>query len=314
MPLLLGGLLLGCVQGRPTLLPPPSAEALSLLGDTLWTVPLPPGEGPIRVARLQVARDELSRRPFSLNATMVAAHRNADLGRLREAIRLYGQARGLDLFDPRPSRRRGELYLRVREFDLAMADLEHASRHLPSNQLPEVENLPGGGVAISSLQFSTAYYLGMAHYLKGDWLSARGAYRTALGVANNADDLAAALLWYFYAARRLESSREVSGILDAVNDEYAVVTRQAELRLLLSFKGVYPPDSLRLLVADSSVVQGDANYAYGVGFALLMQGRTLEAEQAFGLALRSTDWTTMPYIAAEVELARMRRTPDATEP
>src|SRR6185436_18383590 len=71
---------------------PISAQALSLLGDTLWSLPINPEEGPALVEQLNKARNRATSSPLDVNAALVVARRTADLGRLRESVELYTKA------------------------------------------------------------------------------------------------------------------------------------------------------------------------------------------------------------------------------
>jgi hypothetical protein len=70
------------VRLRPV---PSGAQGISLLGDTLWNVRIPPGEGPSLVQLLHAAQRNLLARPTDVPARMLVARRTAALGRIREA-------------------------------------------------------------------------------------------------------------------------------------------------------------------------------------------------------------------------------------
>src|SRR5262245_47252763 len=71
--------------------PPPAAQALSLLGDTLWNAPVPTIEQQVRLRALLDARRRLAAQPSDLNTKLLVARRTAEMGRLQEAIALYSE-------------------------------------------------------------------------------------------------------------------------------------------------------------------------------------------------------------------------------
>jgi hypothetical protein len=118
--------LAACGGGVRTI--PPVLEGFSLLGDTLWSVPVPVQGGRERVTRLQDARERLNQAPGNFPAAYDVARYTADLGRFSQAIELYGAASSMGGLDPRPYVRRGELYLLLRKIDRAVSDLRTAGR------------------------------------------------------------------------------------------------------------------------------------------------------------------------------------------
>ena len=143
------GLVAGCA---PSLrLPPPGAEARSLLGDTLWTVPVGVAEGRWRVQRLNAAREDAARRPGNFQPALDVAGHTAGLGRLRQAYELYGEAMLLEPLDPRPRLRRGELLLQLRELMAAREELVVAERLARTRPRAELEPLPDGSVQVRSI-------------------------------------------------------------------------------------------------------------------------------------------------------------------
>jgi tetratricopeptide (TPR) repeat protein len=290
---------------------PPTAQALSLLGDTLWSLPLAPDEGQWRVRDLFAARQRVADRPHSSSAQLLLARRTADLGRFREAVAILTEAMAEHPTDLRVSRRRGEVLLRIREFDQAVDDLSRAARGALERNLELEYNETDEGNALvgSSLQYSALFYLGMAYYLRGDFTEARQMLGEALKRANHADEVVSATLWLFFATRRLGLHTEALRTLAAVPPDLPVETALAQYQLLLGYRGEVPQDSLLLSIEGSLTSAEQAMYGYGIGFVFLMLGRREEAALLFHRVRATSDWSALPYIAAEAELARM--TPDA---
>ena len=283
-----------------------SAEALSLLGDTLWSLPVPPADGPRLVEHLSRARNRLASSPFDVNAALVVARRTADLGRLREAVGLYTKAGELDPTDARIPRYRGEILLQLRELELAQKDFHEAAQRILGKKEESEFVETSEGLLGSTLQFNIYHLLGLTYYIKGDFVRARTTLAEAAKAATTGDDLAAAGIWLFFATRRLGSLDEARLLLRSLADSAQVTARQPELQLLLAFRGGVPYDSLHLNLHQNLPTERDALFAYGLGFALLLLRREDEAELVFEQVMTYPDWSAVPVLAAEAELARLK--------
>jgi tetratricopeptide (TPR) repeat protein len=293
---------------RPVLLPA-GVEALSLLGDTLRRPELPAATRSRHEARLAEADSMLRAHPESADALVWVGRRTAYLGRFRDAIDVF--TRGVERFpaDARFLRHRGHRFITVRELDRAAADLERAAR-LAAGRPDEVEpdGLPNArNVPTSTLQSNIRYHLGLAHYLKGDFERALPAYREDVAAAANPDMLVATSHWLYMTLRRLGRDAEAAAVLAPIRRELDVIENGTYHRLLLMYKGELPVDSLLAPSAGDNPALDDATTGYGVGNWHLYNGRPAEAERVFRRVLAGGQWASFGYIAAEAELARMRR-------
>jgi Flp pilus assembly protein TadD len=308
--LLVVGLVASCAQPptQRSIVLPVSAQALSLLGDTLWSLPIPAEEGPELVEQLNKARTRLASAPLDVNAALVVARRTADLGRLRESVDLYTKAGELNPMDARINRYRGEILLQLREFEHAQRDFQDAAGKLVGKATQvEFLNIEDGGLLGSTLQYNIYRLLGLTYYLKGDFTRARITLLEAAKAASNGDDVVAAGLWLFFSSRRLGAVEESRVILTRFTDSAAVGAREAELALLEAFRDGVSSDSLHLDLKRPFESERDALTAYGLGFALLQLGRVDEAELVFEHIRRYRDWSSIPVLAAEADLARIRK-------
>lgn len=286
-----------------------SEYVVSLVGDTLRSVPVDPRNGPALVSDLLWARGELARDPNSLSAQLRIARRTARLGRLREAVGILTKAAETKYSSPGLFRLRGEFLLQLRELDLAIADLRKAQQLLPATYIfPELPEDTLTTAVPTSLQYQSAMFLGMALYCKGDFAGAGEALVRAGNVSESGDELAQAVLWLFFTLRRTNPPEAVK-LLQLLTTDWTVSQRRAEYDLLLAYRGLVPSDSIRARAV--SVTGGDdrALYRYGIGYLLLMQNRKDEAAAWFRQARTISNWTTLPYLAAEAELVRL---PDST--
>ena len=340
---LLSALWCGCAPRtiRLTVAEGSSARAVSLLGDTLWTAPVDPRQGPQLVTQLQVARAMVSAEPLDLTAQLALARATAAIGQLREAVLLLNKTATIHYLSPRVMRQRGEVLLGLRELDQAYKDFEEAQdlletggrpsstpRSVPApgqpssrrrsrprgtdtasvhwDMTPETaEGADSTGPITTSVEFQVALHMGVIRYLQGDFLGARDLLTEAARRAMSDDDLTVAALWLFFATRRAGNLPEANEILSAVNAEWGVRVRQHELHLLLAYKGEIPTDSVQTRALNRLGGEERALYSYGIGFMLLVRGRTDEAELWLEQARTIPNWTALPYLAAEADLARL---------
>jgi tetratricopeptide (TPR) repeat protein len=298
----------GCAQRtvRYAIIAPSTAEAISLLGDTLWSLPMDAQGGPARIERLTKARTAIAKNPYGLQPQLELARSTAAIGRLRESVQLLTDAAGLYFTDPRIYRYRGELLLWLREPDLAITDLQRAGRlAIGMAPFPEYLNSPDGP-GFTTMQYQTTLLLGVALYCKGDFPAARAALLDAVKWAITGDQLAEITLWLFFAVRRIGEGDEGAEVLASVRREWAAGSRRHEIDLLLAFTGNFPSDTIR---ARALAAAGDerALYSYGIGYYLMLAaGRQDEAEPWLEQARSIRNWAALPYLAAEADLSRLR--------
>ena len=288
---------------------PAAVQAVSLLGDTLRELPLSATTRERYERQLAEARVAYEHAPENADSIIWLGRRLAYLGRIREAIDVY--SRGIELHPDNAwlYRHRGHRYLSVRELDRAIADLERATQ-LVAGSPDEVE--PDGqpnarNVPIGTLHSNIAYHLGLAYYLKGDFARAVQVYRRELTEARNDDRRVSTAHWLYMSLRRLGREREAAEVLAPIGRQMQVVENGTYHRLLLMYKGDLPPDSVLTISPGGEMSVTDATAAYGVGNWHLYNGRRAEAERIFRRILAGGQWGAFGYVAAEAELARMRR-------
>ncbi|MDO8501961.1 MAG: tetratricopeptide repeat protein [Gemmatimonadaceae bacterium] len=284
-------------------------EAISLLGDTLRTLPL---SGTTRaryerqLAETQAAYD---RTPRDADSVVWLGRRLAYLGRMREAIDVYSRGIAIHARNPWLYRHRGHRYLSVREFDRAIADFERATQLVqgkpdevePDGQ-PNARNMP-----IGTLHSNIDYHLALAHYLKGDYARALPIYRHELDNARNDDRRVSIAHWNYMALRRLGRDKEAADLLATLGGPMNVIENETYGKLLRMYRGEIPPDSVLATDASGEMSVTDATAAYGIANWHLYSGRRAEAERVFRTILAGGQWGAFGYIAAEADLARTAR-------
>ncbi len=314
--LVIGSLMLVVLEGCVThssgsiRLTSPIAQTISLLGDTLYGVPRTPPGGPERAKNIAAARDAFSRDSSRLENQLLFARTTAESGYLREAVDRYSLMMGAWSTEPRVLRERGELLFRLRQFEAALGDLRRAGLLLIGRTVvldagPIGYGPVDGSIAISTVQFQVFFLQGLALYAKGDFRGAAPVLLEAVRQAETTEDRAGALLWLFFAVRRLGDPQQAVRVLDLARPEWTQVIDTPELELLLAFKGLLPTDSIRVRAMDPGN-ESAGLLSYGLGYALLLDPeRKQDAELWLERAHRGP-WDSLAYLMAEAELARMR--------
>jgi tetratricopeptide (TPR) repeat protein len=310
---LLAVVAIAACQHAPALPPVPQAstadtasaiEAVSLLGQPLTRLALPEATRIRYEEALAEARTRHYADPGDVDGIIWLGRRTAYLGRFRDAIEIYTRGIQRHPSDARLYRHRGHRYITIRQFDRAISDLEHAAAlvagrddEIEPDGLPNARNIP-----TSTLQSNIWYHLGLAHYLKGDFARALGAYRECMKVSKNPDMLVATSHWLYMTLRRLGRTAEATDVLAPIRADLDVIENGAYHRLLLMYKGELPVDSL--LPAVSGAALDDVTTAYGVGNWYLYNGEAARAEEIFRRIVATGNWAAFGAIAAEAELAR----------
>jgi tetratricopeptide (TPR) repeat protein len=289
-------------EGRQQVLPS-GAEAISLLGDTLYTPELPENLYREYRGHLDQAVRDYRIDPEDKDAIIWLGRRLSYLGQYREAIRTFTE--GIYKYPEEPGfyRHRGHRYITLRMFDQAVSDLETAvsmMRNQPDeiepDGLPNVRNEPR-----STLHSNVWYHLGLAHYLKGDYHAAIEAYRNCLNVSGNDDMLVATLYWYYMAEKRAGNDERAGRLLELVDVEMDVIENDNYHQLLLVFKGKFDAD--KLVEASEDAFQ-NATVGYGIGNWHYINGRTERAFRIWNEVLETGQWPAFGFIASETEIAR----------
>jgi len=284
---------------------PGGAQAVSLLGDTLYPVAAAADVQQQREQELADARAAYEAQPDDADAIIWLGRRAAYLGNYREAVRIFSEGMDKHPDDARMYRHRGHRFITLRMFDPAVVDLNRAAELTegaedefePDGQ-PNERNIP-----TSTLQTNIYYHLGLAYYLQADYANALEAYRACLERSKNPDMLVATSHWLYMTLRRMERDDEAAAVLEAIDADMDVIENHAYHRLLLMYKGELEPEAL--LGSDDDAVQS-ATLAYGVANWHFYNGRESEALELFQRILEGEGWAAFGYIAAEAELAAIR--------
>jgi tetratricopeptide (TPR) repeat protein len=255
--------------------------------------------------KLAQARADFEKNQSADNSIWLG-RRTAYLGRYKESITIYTDAIAKYPKDARLYRHRGHRFITLRCFDDAIKDFEKAAKlvkgkpdEVEPDGLPNARNIP-----TSTLQSNIWYHLGLAHYLKGDFGSARKAYREAEQVSKNPDMMVATTHWLYMTLRRLDREKEASALLAPITDNLEVIENADYYQLIKLYQGKLKPSDLLSDTNQTANSLSNATVGYGVGNWFLYNGRRTEAENTFRQIVMGIQWASFGHIAAEVELTR----------
>ena len=215
----------------------------------------------------------------------------ARLRRYDEAFAAYGEALKLAPNDAMILRYRGHNYINVRKLDLALADLTKA------------ETLIGQGAGNVD-QFGIYYHLALAYYLTGDYAKAAQAYDGCVRTSKTDGDRVSCWAWQYPALVRAGRKADADAILAKLTPGMDVGENTAYLDRLLLFKGVRTEEEVAATLSAAPLNQSTAGY--GLGLWHLLNGRPDKARPYFEKATSSETWQAFGYIAAEMELKKIK--------
>lgn len=285
----------------------PPFQAISLIGDTLRTLPLSAETRAKYETQLAEARTAYEHTPTDVDSIIWYARRLGYLGQLREAIEVY--TRGIALYPDNPwlYRHRGHRYISVRDFDAAVADLEKATALVagkpdevePDGQ-PNAQNTP-----IGTLHSNIGYHLALAYYLQGNFDKAAEVAQHEVAAANNDDRRVSMSHWLYMALRRQGKDSAAAVVIAPMSRDMNIIENRAYHRLMLLYKGILPPDSVLTVGPGGELSVSDASAAYGVANWHWYNGRRADAIALWRRIVGAGQWGAFGSIASEAELARV---------
>lgn len=283
--------------------------AISLLGTPLYAHE-PIGESGERM-RVQLAEaiTQHEADPEAVDGFVWLGRRLAYLARYTEAIEVYSQGLDLHKDEPHLLRHRGHRNITLRKLDDAILDFSRAVAAV-AGQPDEVE--PDGqpndaGIPTSTLQTNIWYHYALAHYLRGEFETAAELFQNCLDLAKNDDMRVAAADWLYMSLRRAGMVDEADAAISFVAEEMDILENHAYHTRLLMYRGLITEDSFEQQLTEDEAGLTRATLGYGFGNLSLMNGDTLAAFEVYQQVLDTEIWATFGFIAAEADLARLRR-------
>jgi tetratricopeptide (TPR) repeat protein len=166
--------------------------------------------------------------------------------------------------------------------------------------LPNAKNIP-----TSTLHTNIYYHMGLSHYLKGDFTRAEGAYRDCLKFTKNDDMLVAVTHWLYMTLRRQGKTTEAATLLEPIKKEMNIIEDFDYHILCLLYKG---EKKLEELLRDTKTEGlSGATVSYGIGNWYFYNDQKEKGIETFQKIVDGKEWGAFGYLAAEAELARLRK-------
>ncbi|MEM7455924.1 MAG: hypothetical protein AAF456_16355 [Planctomycetota bacterium] len=225
----------------------------------------------------------------------------AYLGEYYSAIVIY--SRGISLFpeDARMLRHRGHRLITIRQFDEAIVDLENAVQLIEGKEnviepdgMPNPQNIP-----VTTLHGNIWYHLGLAYYLKQDFVNARRCFMNCLDTAERHDNIVSSTHWLYMIHRRLCDDDEAEQCLASIESEMDVIENHSYHKLCQFYKGLITLEELEAARGDGP--ERDS-IDYGIANWFLYSGETDKAIERFKELTSRNSWMSFGYIAAEADL------------
>ncbi|MFY0599529.1 MAG: hypothetical protein JXR03_07640 [Cyclobacteriaceae bacterium] len=272
--------------------------------------PLPPKEfaGNERKDKLEAAILNFKRDPEDLNNIIWMGRWMGYNGLYYEAIKAFSS--GLEKYPTSHKllRHRGEYYIIIRQFDLAVEDLQRAAFY----SRPAINETEKNGLSsryerpISNYKFNIYFFLGAAHYLNGSYDKAISSFKKCLAYCDNDDLLVRASDWFYLTYRKLGNEKAAEELLVPITKKLKVKENVDYLNRIMVYKGVYNEEKV-LAYAKNKDKSLTPILAYGIANSYILKGNVERASQIYELMLLNKSWETLEYIAAEVELKSLQR-------
>ncbi len=275
----------------------PSIEAVTLLGDTLFT--------PSALDNFKNAKKVYESNPDDANALIWYGRRTAYLGLFQDAIAIY--TTGIEKFpeDARMYRHRGHRYISTRQYDKAIADFEKAAELIEGSEdqiepdgQPNDRNIP-----LSTLHGNIWYHLGLAYYLKNDMENALRAYSNRTVTERYDDNIVSGGHWLYMIQRRMGLDDEADSAIEKVHEEMEIIENTSYFKMCLFYNGLISEEELQPIGSNTS---SNDVYAYSIGNWYLYNNQdTARAKVEYEQLLENGNRFSFAYLAAESDYWRL---------
>lgn len=266
---------------------------------------LPSRELSRRESKLKEAEQIYIANPLNENAIIWYGRRLAYLGKFEEAIAVYSE--GLKIFPESYQlfRHRGHRFITLRAFDRAIEDLQKAAFYVRNEPvIIEPDGIPNSmNKPLSNNKFNIWYHLGLAYYLKGNYDKAISAYKKCMEVSNNPDLKVATTCWLYSTYRKLGNFDAAQSLVETIPSRMNLIENRSYHDLIMLYRGFVTAD---VLIARNTASELDASVGYGIANFYQIEGKVTDAQQLLTRILSGTQWDSFGYIAAEVEVERLK--------
>jgi tetratricopeptide (TPR) repeat protein len=292
-------------------------QATSLLGEALGVPPLAPEALTSAQQALDKARQAYGDQPNDVMRLVRLGRAFAGVGKYKEAVALFTVGLKQHPDQPHLLRHRGHRFITLRQFDLAVADLERAAELIAGKpDEPEPPLVPSpSGVVLDTFHENVHYHLALAHYLRGEWEAALAGWQATARCVQNDDGRVMVAHWTWLTLQRLGRAEDAEASIAAITPELEVVEYHGYHDAVLVYRGLLDPGEA---LAGKSPAGPDsvefATLGYGIAQWHLAHGRREEGAALLKQVAGAEMWPAFGRIAAEADLARAAKAEPGPEP
>ncbi len=272
---------------------------------TVFGTPLPPKtqtgrDANLREKQLKNAEERYKIAPQNINNAINYGRKLSNVGLYYESIRVFSEGLDQNPSSFRLLRHRGHRYITIRQFDLAIEDLQRAAFYSrPAKNEVEQDDLGKTSEnALSNDKFNIYYYLGIAHYLKGNYDKSISSFKKCATYVDNNDLLVAVTHWFYLTYKKIGNEKAAADLLLPITRKTKVIQNSEYLNLIMVFKGIYEAETV-LSYAENDDKSLNPTLAYGVANWYLFRGDIDKSTRIFDLILQNDSWELLEYISTE---------------
>ena len=235
--------------------------------------------------RVKECREKLAADPKDQGRMLDLALALKTQWRYYEASLVFSQMLMQDPFQCRVLCHRAHVYIGIREYEMAAADLEMALRLEPED-------------------WDSLYHLGLCYYLLHDYETALKYYARCYAVSKTEEDLTAVTDWYWMTLCRLGRKEEADRLLEPVREDWEYGENEIYFTRLLVYKGIRNADEV-IRCARTQGAHEFSTYCYGIAIYMrYVLGKEEEASALLHDIAGRTDsnWGSFALMAAQEEV------------
>lgn len=284
-----------------------SIETITLLGDTLRSPQLKPGEA---LVNYEVAKTQSQNNLSNPDSLIWYGRRTAYLGYFQKAIEIFTTGIQKHPEDARFYRHRGHRFISTRQYDKAVEDFEKAvsliegkEDQIETDGLPNARNIP-----LSTLHGNVWYHLGLAYYLKNDMENALKAYSNRVVTQRYDDNIVSGGHWLYMINRRLDKENEANSIVNEVTKDMDIIENMAYHKMCLYYNGTLTEEDIKLTDTNEEDSHMDDVTLYSLGnWYLYDKQDTTGAKFYYDKLLKEGNKYSFAYLAGEADWTRIMR-------
>tara|TARA_R110002073_G_scaffold14554_2_gene59365 strand:+ start:45788 stop:46723 length:936 start_codon:yes stop_codon:yes gene_type:complete len=300
--LLLIASFISCKQESPKKTTTTNIEAITLLGDTIYTK-LTTSESALD--KYNLAKADYLLDTQSADAIIWYGRRTAYTGQYQKAITIFTEGIEKHPEDARMYRHRGHRYITTRQYDKAIADFEKAVTLIKDKEdIVEPDGLPNAkNIPLSTLHGNIWYHLGLTYYLKNDMPNALRAYSNRTVTEKYPDNAVSGGYWLYMIQRRLGNAEEANASIATIIKDMDIIENMSYHTMCLLYKGLLTESDI---ASDAIGTSSSDVLSYGLGnWTLYEKQDAAKAKEHYKRLLADGSKFSFAYLAAESDWKRL---------